>query len=164
MSHKKYSIVCSASAAGWGGNWPFVWIKSTLIVLVLRMGHMTEMQLEAHCEAGGPNSSSARVSFLLRKRGRKSLRVCPWTKSSRFHLCPHSENVLLQEWMGVYTMSWTSVCYFNLRRALPWCWAGPVGCGPSSQEGQAPGCGLSEQRPEGVQCVTWMCPEVRCES
>ena len=119
MSHKKYSIVCSASAAGWGGNWPFVWIKSILIMLVLRMGHMTEMQLEAHWEAGGPNSSSARVSFLLRKRGRKSRRVCPWTKSSRFQLCPHSENVLLQEWIGVYTMSWMSVCYFNLRRALP---------------------------------------------
>ena len=42
VSFKKKSIVHHGNGAGLGGNWPFVQIKSTPSVLVLRKSQMTE--------------------------------------------------------------------------------------------------------------------------
>ena len=69
---------------------------------------------------------------------------------------PHLQH---DHWWG---LSWTSGCDFNLRRdSAPEALAVPVkGTSPPTRA-RPPTCWLLEQRPKGMNDVTWICPEVR---
>lgn len=156
VSFKKYSTVYDGNGAGLDGNWPFMQIKSTPSMLGLRMGHRTEVQLEAPW-------GLTRGSFFHGERGRESSRVWLWTKASRIQWCHHNENILSREGTPIYTMTTDVTC-------VPLSWEGalPNTLGWTSRmwpvllgEQGPPRCWLSEQRPGRMKDVTWMCCKVR---